>query len=77
MDQSKPRLWVGEARFGSRRTIVTFHLPESGPHEVEMEGNIPRIDGILRPDIPVRPVLGKSRGVYERPINVIDNTKEG
>ena len=34
------------------------------------------IDGILRPDITVRAVLGKSRGVYERPINVIDNTKD-
>jgi len=76
VDQSKSRTWVGEGRIGSRRTLVTFQIPENGPHRVEMEGGIPRIDGILRPDIPVRPVLGTSRGSYERPF-VIDNTKEG
>lgn len=75
MDTS-PRIWVGETQIGSRRTIVTFQIQDGGPHQVEMEGNVPRIDGILRPDITVRAVLGKSRGVYERPINVIDNTKD-
>lgn len=75
--------WIGEAQIGSRRTIVRFELPPPPPGiepdqyqpSVQMDGSIPRIDGELRPDIAVTYVLGRSRGRYERPANVIDNTK--
>lgn len=77
MTDQHNRQWVGEARYGGRRTLVTFQLPDgSERRDVVMDGGIPRINGTLRPEIRVRPALGKSRGCYERPRNVVDNTKE-
>lgn len=75
MTENKPAVWFGEATFGSHRTQVAVPLPDHERHEVEMVGSVVRIDGELRPDIPVHRVLGKSRGVYERPA-AIDNRGE-
>lgn len=67
MDDDQNRQWVGEGMLNGRRTLVTFTRPP-GSRTITLDGDgTPRIDGVLRPDIPVRRFLPRPDGAYERP----------